>query len=89
MRAYRVAIRPVVTYGTEIMILQKLRRFERKIVRIIYGPETIVEGAYQRLMNSEIQERLQGEDIMKTIKTQALRWSGHKRRMGEEKVVKK
>ena len=35
MRLYRIAIRPVVTYGAETMILtkgeeEKLRRFERK-----------------------------------------------------------
>ena len=40
-------------------------------------------------MNSEVQERLQGEDIVKAVKTQMLRWYGHIKRMGEEKVVKK
>ena len=40
-------------------------------------------------MNSEVQERLQGQDIVKAIKTQKLRWYNHIRTMGEDKVVKK
>ena len=47
---------------------EKLRRFERKI----YRPKKVVEGVYQRLMNSEVQERLQGEDIVEAVKIQRL-----------------
>ena len=47
-----------------------------------------MERVYQRLVNSVIQERLQGENIVKSIKTQRLQWYGHIRKMGEEKVVK-
>ena len=70
IRVYSVAIRPMVTCGAETMILmngeaEKLRRVEKKI----YGPRKIVEGVHQRLTNSELQERLQGEDIVKAIKT--------------------
>ena len=86
MRIYRVTIQSVITYGAETMIVtkdeeEKLRRFERKI----YRPKKVVEGVYQRLMNSEVQERLQVEDIVIAIKTQRLRWYGRIRRMGEEK----
>ena len=38
---------------------------------------------------TDVQEILQGEDIVKTTKTQRLRWYGHTRRIGEKKVVKK
>ena len=86
MRVRRVAIRPVVTCGAKTIILikgeeEKLRRFERKFVRKIYGPKRVVEGVYQRPMNSKVQERLQGEHIVKAIKTQ---WS-HKKEGGEKK----
>ena len=38
---------------------------------------------------SDVQERLQGEHIVKAINTQRLRWYDHIRRMGEEEVMKK
>ena len=87
MRVHGVAIRPVVTCGVETMILtkgeeEKLRRFERKI----YDPKGVVEDG---LMNSEVQERFQGENIVKVMKKQRLRWYSHTRRKGEEEVVKK
>ena len=49
MRVDKVAIPPVVTYGAETMILtkgekEKLKRFDRKIVRKIYNPKRVVEG---------------------------------------------
>ena len=55
MRIDRVAIRPVVTYGAETMILTKGEK-EKLIIfeRTIYGPKKVVEGVYQRLMNSEV-----------------------------------
>ena len=75
MKVYRIAIRSVVTYGAKTMILakgeeEKLKRFERKFVRKNYGPRNVVEGVYQRLMSSEVQERFQEEDIVEAIKTQ-------------------
>ena len=53
-------------------------------MRRIYGLKRVVEGVYQRLMNSEVQKRLQGEDIVKAKKTQRLLWYGHMKRMGEQ-----
>ena len=92
MRVYRVAIRPLVTYAAEAMILtkgeeEKLRRFERKIVRKTCGSKKVVKGIYQKLKNSGVQEGLRGENILKAIKI--LRWYLQIRRMGEEKAVKK
>ena len=51
MKVYRIAIRPVVTYGAETMILtkgeeEKLRRFDRKIYEI-----------YENLRSKEISGR--------------------------------
>ena len=62
MRVCRVALQPVVTYGVETTILtkdeeEKQRRFGRKIARKIYDSKKVVEGIYQRLMNSEVQEK--------------------------------
>ena len=59
MRIYRVAIRSVVTYGAGRMILtkdeeEKVRRFERKV----YSSKKVMEGVNQRLMSTEVREKL-------------------------------
>ena len=63
---------------------EKLRKFERKI----YSSKKAMEGV-QRLMKSEVQERLLGEDVVKAVKRQRLRRYGHIRRTGGKKAVKK
>ena len=54
-------------------------------MRKIHGPKKAMEGVYQKLVNSEDQERFKGEDIVKAVKTQRMRCYGHIRTMGEEK----
>jgi hypothetical protein len=56
MRIYKTLIRPVVTYGCESWTVKKedeniLRRFERKIIRRIYGP--VRQGREWRIRNNE------------------------------------
>jgi hypothetical protein len=57
-----------------------LRIFERKILRKIYGP--IQEGDTWRIRNNEEFNRSKnGDDIVKFIKAQRMRWLGHVKRM--------
>jgi hypothetical protein len=85
MQIYNTLIRPVATCGSETWTLTKsdenlLRSFERKILRKIYGP--IQEGDTWRIINNEEFNRsINGEDIVKFIKTQRIRWRGHVKRM--------
>jgi hypothetical protein len=85
MQIYKTLIRPVVTYGSETWTLTKsdenlLRTFERKILRKIYGP--IQEGYTWRIRNNEeLNSSIKGEDIVKFIKAQRIRWLGHLKRM--------
>jgi hypothetical protein len=85
MQIYKTLIRPVVTYGSETWTLTKsdenlLRIFERKIMRKIYGP--IQVGDTWRIRNNEeLNRSIKGEDIVKFIKAQRIRWLRYVKRM--------
>jgi hypothetical protein len=82
-------IRPVATYGSETWALTKsdensFRIFERKILRKIYGP--VQEGDTWRIRyKEELNRFIKGEDIVKLIKAQRIRWLGHVERMEAKK----
>lgn len=94
LQIYKTAIRPVVTYAAETMCLtqrceDKLRVFERKILRKILGPKRTEDDEYRILWNYEINDIMEGEDIVKYIKAQRLRWFGHVERRGKEELIRK
>jgi len=74
-------VRPVVTYGSESWTLttekeRALAVFERKI----YGPVT--ENELWRIRrNDELAVIIKGENIVRFIKCQRIRWRGHIERM--------
>jgi hypothetical protein len=75
----------VATYGAESWTLtitkeNALRMFEGKIIRRIYGP--MMENNVWRIRyNEELNTLLKGEDIVRFIKSQRIRWLGHVERM--------
>ena len=53
-----------------------LRVFERKILRRIYGP--VQDGEMWRIRtNQELEKIIDGEDIVRIVKSQRLRWLGY------------
>ena len=85
MLLYKVLIRPVVTYASETWVLTKedenaLSRFERKILRSIFGAIND-RGQWRRRYNSELYELYKEPDLVKYIKINRLRWAGHVQRM--------
>ena len=88
---YRTIILPVVLYGCEAWSLtlsekRKLRVFEKKELRRIFGPRRDeVTGEWRRLHNAEQNDLYSSPNIVRVIKSRRTRWAGHVARMGEER----
>ncbi|KAJ4428748.1 hypothetical protein ANN_25741 [Periplaneta americana] len=84
-------ILPVVLYGCETWTLtlreeQRLRVFEHKVLRKIFGAKRDeVTGEWRKLHNAELHALYSSPDIIRNIKSRRLRWAGHVARMGESR----
>jgi hypothetical protein len=82
----------VVTYGSETWTLTKgegrLRLFERKVLRKIDGPIS-ENGIWRIRYNEELNKIIQGEDIVRYIKSRRIRWLGHVERMEVKEMPKR
>jgi len=93
IKIYRNIILPVVLYGCETWSLslreeRRLRVFENKVLRRIFGPRIDeVTGDWRRLHNEEINVLYSSPNIMRVIKSRRVRWAGHVVSMGEERGV--
>ncbi|KAJ4444371.1 hypothetical protein ANN_06163 [Periplaneta americana] len=91
VRIYKTVILPVVLYGCETWTLilreeQRLRVFENKVLRKIFGVKRDeVTGEWRKLHNTELHALYSSPDIIRNIKSRRLRWAGHVARMGESR----
>jgi len=91
---YQTLVRPVVTNACETWVLKenikpKLRLFERKARRRIYGPTKESDGTWRIELNEELNRVIGNKNIINYIKAQRLAWFGHVHRMPDNSVVKK
>jgi hypothetical protein len=86
-------ILPVVLYGCETWSLtlreeQRLRVFENRVLRRMFGPKRDeVMGEWRKLHNEELPDLYSSPSIIRLIKARRMRWEGHVAHVGEEDCV--
>jgi hypothetical protein len=91
IRVYRTVVLPVVLYGCETWSLtlreeQRLRVFENRVLRRIFGPKRYeATGEWRRLHNEELNDLYSSPNIIRVIESIRMRWAGHVARMGENR----
>jgi hypothetical protein len=92
IKIYKTVTLPVVLYGckTWFLILReehRLRLFENRVLRRIFGPKREVDGSWRKLHNDELQSLYSSPNIVRVIKSRRMRWEGHVSHMGEGRGV--
>jgi len=76
-------------YETWSLILReerRLRMFEKRVLRRIFGPKrSELIGDCRKLHNEELNDLHCSADIIRVIKSRRMRWAGHVARIGERK----
>jgi hypothetical protein len=92
IKIHKTVILPVVQYGCETWSLtlkeeQRLRVFENRVLRRIFGPKREEDGSWRKLHNDELHSLYSSPNIVRVIKSRRMRWVGHVARMGEGRGV--
>jgi hypothetical protein len=62
---------------------QRLRVFENRVLRRIFGPKRDeATGGWRRLHNEELNDLYSSPNIIRVMKSRRMRWAGHVARMG-------
>jgi hypothetical protein len=83
IRIYKTVILPVVLYGCETWSFtlreeHRLRVFENRVLRRIFGPKREEDGSWRKVHNDKLHN---------LYSSRRMRWAGHGSRMGEGRGV--
>jgi hypothetical protein len=90
MRIYRAIILPLVLYGYEtwsltIRVEHRLRMFENKVLRRLFGRKRDDGRVEETAFNKELHDLYSPLNIIRMIKSnRRRRWAGHVARRGEK-----
>jgi hypothetical protein len=92
IKIYKTVILPVVLYGCETWPLTlreeyRLRGFENRVLRKIFGPKKEEDGSWRKWHNYKLHHLYFPPTIVRMIKSRRLRWVGHVARPGEGRGV--
>ena len=93
VKIYRTIILPVVLYGSETWLLilreeRRLRMFENRVLRRVYGPKRDeVTGEWRKLHNEKLSDLYSLPNTVRVVKSRRMRWVEHVARMGEGRGV--
>jgi hypothetical protein len=93
VKIHKSIILPLVLYGCETWcpILREERRlrvFENRVLRGIFGPKRDeITAEWRKLHSGELHNLYSASDIARQIKSRRMRWAGHVARMGEGRNV--
>jgi hypothetical protein len=93
IKIYRNIILPVVLYGCETWSLKlreerRLKLFENRVLRIIFGPKKdVVQGSGKKLHNEELNDLYCSPNIVRGIISRRMKWAGHVAHIGEGRSV--
>jgi hypothetical protein len=79
---------PVVLYGCETWSLtlgeeHRLRDFENRVLRKIFGPKREEDESWRKLHNDELHDLYSSLNIVRVIKSRRMSWAGNVERIGE------
>jgi hypothetical protein len=92
IKIFKTVILPVVLCGCEAWSVtleeeHRLRVFENRVLRRIFGPKRDVDGSWRKLHNDELHNLYSSPNIVRVIKSRRMRRAGHVARMGEGRGV--
>jgi hypothetical protein len=74
------------TWSLTLREEQRLRVFENRVSRGIFGPKRDeVTGGWRKLHNEELHNLYSSPSTIRIIKSRRMRWAGHVERFGEKK----